>query len=66
MNLPEIVTGADSPDEIVDKFKEVYEELYNSADTSGAVKVIQNSLKHMIGITDRNQQNYARSGEESN
>ena len=50
MNLPEIVTGADSPDEIVDKFKEVYEELYNSADPSGAVKVIKNSLKHMIEI----------------
>ena len=49
MKLPEIVTGADSPDEIVDKFKEVYEELYNSADPSGAVKVIKNSLKHMIG-----------------
>ena len=49
MDLPESVAGADGPQEIAEKLKEVYEVLYNSVDTSEAVDVIKNSLKNIIG-----------------
>ena len=47
-SLPESVEGADTPEEIADKFKEVYEALYNSADTSEAVGLIKDKLELMI------------------
>ena len=47
-SLPESVEDADTPEEIVNKFKEVYEELYNSADTSEAVGLIKEKLENMI------------------
>ena len=50
-SLPESVEGADTPEEIADKFKEVYEALYNSADTSEAIGLIKDKLEHMIDGT---------------
>ena len=48
LDLPESVEDADSPEEIVEKFREVYEELYNSADTSKAVNLLKEKLAQMI------------------
>ena len=47
-SLPESVEDADTPEEIVEKFREVYEELYNSIDTSDAVNLIKDKLNGMV------------------
>ena len=47
--MPEEIDGETEPDKILDKFREVYETLYNSADTSDAMKVIKEKLETMIG-----------------
>ena len=44
----ESVGDADTPEEIVEKFKEVHEELYNSIDTSAAVNLIKDKLEEMV------------------
>ena len=49
LDLPDTVEDANGPDEIVDKFREVYEDLYNSADTSEAMNLIKDQLRLMIG-----------------
>ena len=36
--------------EIVNKFREVYKDLYNSADTTDAVNLIKNRLEDMIDL----------------
>ena len=36
--LPETVAGADGQDEVVDKFREVYSTLYNSAESESEMK----------------------------
>ena len=41
-SLPECVEGADNPEDIVDKFKDVYSTLYNSAPS--AIQELLNSL----------------------
>ena len=48
-NLPETVDGAVGQDEGVDKFKEVYYDLYNSAESSEAVELIKIKLNETIG-----------------
>ena len=47
-SMPETLEGKSSEDEIVKKFKEVYEELYNSSESVEAMKGIKNKLKEMI------------------
>ena len=49
VNLPDRVEGAEGQDEIVEKFREVYESLYNSAEFEEAVKLIKSKLKTVIG-----------------
>ena len=49
VNLPDTVEGAEGQDEIIEKFREVYESLYNSAESEEAVKVIKNKLETLIG-----------------
>ena len=49
MSTPECVDGAEGPDEIVEKFREVYETLYNSTDSSDAVAIIKEKLDTCIG-----------------
>ena len=47
--MPEEIDGETDPDNILAKFKEVYENLYNSAETSDAMSVIKEKLNLMIG-----------------
>ena len=49
VNLPECVEDAMGQDEIVEKFKEVYSALYNSAESSIAMEEIKNRIKEMVG-----------------
>ena len=44
VKLPDCVDGAEGEEEIVEKFREVYETLYNSAESADAVNQIKNSL----------------------
>ena len=46
--LPDEVDGETEADNILEKFKEVYEELYNSADTSPAMMTIKERLNNLI------------------
>ena len=41
--------GADGQEEIVEKFREVYKTLYNSAESVDAVKLIKDRLDTLIG-----------------
>ena len=47
--LPDSVDGAQGHDEILDKFKEVYQTLYNSAETVDAMTELKRQLSGMIG-----------------
>ena len=47
--MPEEIDGETDPDMILDKFREVYETLYNSSDTSDAMEVIKEKLETVIG-----------------
>ena len=46
--MPERIDGESDPDQILDKFKSVYEELYNSAESINAMTVIKEKLKDTI------------------
>ena len=46
--MPEEIEGETDPASILEKFREVYESLYNSADTSAAMAVIKEKLRTMI------------------
>ena len=46
--LPEQVAGADGEHEIVDKFREVYEALYNSIDTAEAMVTIKEEVDKLV------------------
>jgi hypothetical protein len=46
--MPEQVDGETEPDRILDKFKEVYENLYNSSETAEATNSIKEKLSTMI------------------
>ena len=46
--LPDCVGGADGEDNIVEKFKEVYSALYNSASTEDDVNIIKEKLSELI------------------
>ena len=46
--MPEEIEGETDPASILDKFKEVYETLYNSADTSNAMIVVKEKLQTLI------------------
>ena len=48
-SVPDSVDGVSGHEEIVDKFKEVYEELYNSAPTVDSVNNIKNTINNLIG-----------------
>ena len=48
-SVPDSVDGVCGHEEIVDKFKEVYEELYNSAPTVDNINNIKNTLNNLIG-----------------
>ena len=45
----EVVEGAEGEGETVEKFKEIYEALYNSSESQEAMRVIKDSLKMEIG-----------------
>ena len=47
-SMPDEIDGVSEPDEILVKFREVYEELYNSADSSDAMNVIKEKLAMVI------------------
>ena len=46
--MPDSVEGETESEKILDKFKEVYQLLYNSAGTAGAMKVIKTKLQNLI------------------
>ena len=46
--MPEEIEGETEPDLILNKFKEVYENLYNSAGTDNAMTTIKEKLKTLI------------------
>ena len=46
--LPENVAGADSEEEIVDRFRTVYSTLYNCADTKPGMEDLKSRIKDMI------------------
>ena len=46
--LPDTVAGANGPDEIVDKFREVYSTLYNSSGTKDEMDQLQNRVAELI------------------
>ena len=48
--LPDNVAGADGQEEIVEKFKEVYQALYNSADSSREMDKIKVKLAELITV----------------
>ena len=54
VNLPEYVEDAVGQDEIVEKFKEVYDALYNSAESFEAVKNLKEQIRGMIGPSSLN------------
>ena len=43
------VKGAEGPDEILDKFREVYQALYNSAESVDAMEFIKTKINNLIG-----------------
>ena len=47
--MPEEVDGKCEPEEILEKFKEVYENLYNSAETVATTRLIKEKLNSLIG-----------------
>ena len=47
-SIPECIEGETDPDNILDKFRSVYELLYNSAGTAEAMKEIKNKVKQNI------------------
>ena len=47
-SMPDTVEGAEGPDEILDKFREVYGNLYNSAESIDAMKGIKTTINGMI------------------
>ena len=47
-SMPDEIDGVSEPDEILVKFREVYEDLYNSADSSDAMNVIKEKLAMVI------------------
>ena len=46
--MPDCIDGKTEPADILDKFKEVYESLYNSAESSDIMGVIKGRLKQVI------------------
>ena len=49
-DLPDNVAGADGEDEIVDKFREVYEALFNSSDSSNEMVGIKEKLAELVTV----------------
>ena len=47
-SLPESVDGAKGPEEILNKFKEVYETLYNSSESIESMNIIKTRINHLI------------------
>ena len=55
-DLPETIDGATGQDEIAAKFKEVYEKLYNSSDSSKEMEKIEESIKSLITKQDNSEE----------
>ena len=49
-SLPDTVEGAEGPDEILDMFREVYKNLYNSAESIEAINKIKYNINERIGV----------------
>ena len=49
--VPECLEGKVTPDTVLDKFRECYEELYNSANTSDVMNTIKQRLEEKINIS---------------
>ena len=49
--LPDSVGGVEGEDQIVEKFKEVYSALYNSASTAEEVNTIKEKLSELINAS---------------
>ena len=49
--IPELVEGAQGTEEILEKFREVYQALYNSAESEEAMAVIKETI---AGLIDEN------------
>ena len=46
--MPDSIEGKSEHHEILEKFREVYEQLYNSAESKGAMNIIKEKLSVMI------------------
>ena len=53
--LPDCLEGKVTHDEILEKFKECYEDLYNSAGTEEAMVNIKERLEQLISVTSGNE-----------
>ena len=53
--LPDTVAGANGPEEIVDKFREVYRNLYNSASTQEEMAMLQTRVAELIKVNSMNE-----------
>ena len=49
VDLPEVVDNVEGEEEIVKKFRQVYSDLYNSADSSEAMLELKQKLSSLIG-----------------
>ena len=56
-SMPETLEGKSCEDEIVKKFKEVYEDLYNSSESVEAMKIIKSKLEKSISVNSLHEAN---------
>ena len=61
--LPECVDGAEGEQEIADKFKDVYEKLYNSANSDVEMEALKEKIQGLISIEDSEQEIMKVTGE---
>ena len=47
--LPDTVGGANGPEEIVEKFRDIYSTLYNSASTNEEMNILSEEIRNLIG-----------------
>ena len=59
--LPENVAGADSEEEIVDRFRTVYSTLYNCAETKPGMEDLKSRIKNMISAESMHDVNKVKS-----
>ena len=61
--LPECVDGAEGEQEIANKFKEVYEKLYNSASSDVKMEALKEKIQGLISTEDSEQEIMKVTGE---